>query len=69
MAITSQVSSLPAPGEMVVTRWAEAGLLKPSVTKPAFATIEKPLIVRRFGRFETVDRETLSTTLMAILRE
>ena len=39
MAITSQVRSAQAFGEVVVQDWQGAGLLKPSAIKPVVATI------------------------------
>ncbi len=39
MAITSQVRSDFGFGEVMVEKWQEAGLLKPSAIKPVFATL------------------------------
>ena len=39
MAITSQLRAAPGPGEVEVKQWREAGLIKPSVVKPVFATV------------------------------
>ena len=41
MAITSQVKSPSYFGDIAINDWQLAGLLKPSVIKPIFATIEK----------------------------
>jgi mRNA interferase MazF len=41
MAITSQVSAYPRIGEVVISGWKEAGLLKPSTIKSILATIER----------------------------
>jgi len=49
MAITSQVKSTPAFGEVVITQWQKAGLLKPSVVKPVLTTVGKRLMLRRLG--------------------
>jgi mRNA-degrading endonuclease toxin of MazEF toxin-antitoxin module len=35
MAVTSQVRSTPLYGEIVITEWRKAGLVKPSVIKPS----------------------------------
>ena len=39
MAVTSQVQLSPSYGELVITEWEKAGLVKPSVIKPVLATI------------------------------
>ena len=41
MGITSQVSSSPKVGDIVITDWDSAGLLKASMIKPVITTIEK----------------------------
>jgi mRNA interferase MazF len=45
MAVTSQVSSVDYVGVTTITDWQAAGLLKPSVFKPIFTTVEKDLIL------------------------
>ena len=39
MAVTSQLRPMPTLGEVWVSQWREAGLLKPSAVKPVFAMI------------------------------
>jgi mRNA interferase MazF len=50
MAVTSQLKPSDVPGEVVVTHWQHAGLLKPSVVKPVITTLHKRLIIRKLGR-------------------
>jgi mRNA interferase MazF len=45
MAVTSQLRPMSL-GEVEVTAWEAAGLLKPSVIKPVFTTVERHLVVR-----------------------
>ena len=45
MAVTSQMLSPPYFGEVVIARWQQAGLIKPSLVKPIFTTIEKGLVL------------------------
>jgi mRNA interferase MazF len=45
MAITSQLRPTPMLGEVWLAGWQAAGLLKPSVIKPVFATIEQRVIL------------------------
>jgi mRNA interferase MazF len=40
MAVTSQLRPNPELGDAWISHWQEAGLLKPSVVKPVFATLE-----------------------------
>jgi mRNA interferase MazF len=69
MAITSRQRSSPAVGEVTLTQWKTAGLLKPSLIKPIFTTIEKGLVVRRLGKLAADDRKALCQTLGMILGE
>lgn len=59
MAITSQVRTPLAFGEAMVADWQGAGLVKTSVLKPVFATIEQGLVVRTMGHFSEADIKTL----------
>ena len=43
MAATSRIRAQPSFGEMAITQWKQAGLLKHSVIKPIFTTVEKGL--------------------------
>lgn len=55
MAITSQVRTPLGFGEAIVTDWQSAGLIKLSVLKPIFATIEQSLVVRTLGALSVAD--------------
>ena len=59
MAITSQVRSPLGFGEAMVADWQAAGLVKASVLKPVFATIEQGLVVRVIGKLSASDSNTL----------
>lgn len=61
MAITSQIRQPSGFGEALVADWQAAGLIKPSLLKPVFTTIEQALVVRVMG--------TLSSADLRILRE
>ncbi len=67
MAITSQLRAAPGLGEVEVKQWREAGLIKPSVVKPVFATLEQALIIRRLGALGGGDRATLRTAIERVL--
>jgi mRNA interferase MazF len=47
MAVTSQMRSADYFGDVAISDWRQAGLLKPSVIKPIFTTVEKGLIFPR----------------------
>jgi mRNA interferase MazF len=63
MAVTSQIR-LPVPyGDTAVIHWEKGGLIKPSVMKPIFTTIEKGLIIRKLGTLAKADKQALHETL------
>jgi mRNA interferase MazF len=67
MAVTSQLRPSATVGEVFITDWQKAGLLKPSAIKPIVTTIEESLILRKLGRLEETDRQALQHVLQAIL--
>lgn len=67
MAITSQFQSLPGLGEVHITQWKSANLLKPSSIKPVFATLEQSLILKTLGRLDLPDQADLRRAINAIL--
>ncbi|MFZ2633663.1 MAG: type II toxin-antitoxin system PemK/MazF family toxin [Desulfosalsimonadaceae bacterium] len=69
MAITSQLRSADYFGDVAVNDWQQAKLLKPSVIKPIFTTIEKGLVIKQLGRISGNDRSSLITVLQDILGE
>jgi mRNA interferase MazF len=69
MAITSQTAPPLSFGDLHLVHWNEAGLLKPSLIKPIFASIEKTLILRKLGRIAEGDRRLLQANLEKLLGE
>lgn len=67
MAITSQLKPHAAFGEVCVSEWEKAGLLKPSAIKPVFATFEKRLVIRTLGTLDRADQKLLRNVLTVIL--
>ena len=59
MAITSQLSSSITFGELPVTDFSSAGLIKPSVIKPVISTIEKSLVIKKLGQLQNSDCQNL----------
>lgn len=67
MAVTSQIRATASVGEVAVTQWKKARLLKPSIIKPILATVEKTLVLRTLGQLETTDQSALRDALRLIL--
>jgi mRNA interferase MazF len=66
MAITSQISSRATSEEVCIESWKPAGLLKPSVIKPVFATIEQS--IRQIGVLDAADNQALRHAIARTLR-
>ena len=67
MTITSQVRN-PLPfGETLMTDWQSAGLVKASIIKPVFATIEQSLVIRGMGKLVAADAKPLHKLLAQVL--
>jgi mRNA interferase MazF len=66
MAVTSQVKPIAKFGEVEVSDWQKAGLLKPSVVKPVITTVERRIVIRQLGRLEPADRTALLKMLPVI---
>jgi mRNA interferase MazF len=68
MAITSQIArAASASGDVAVVEWQQAGLLKPSLIKPVFATIERRIVVRALGILAPRDQSALRQALTVLL--
>ena len=67
MAVTGHLSEYPRIGEVVVSDWKAAGLLKASTIKPILTTIEKTLVIRSLGQLGHQDLFALKGALKMIL--
>jgi mRNA interferase MazF len=67
MAITSQVRPSRGLGETWISAWQAAGLLKPSVVKPVFATLEQALVIRQLGALGADDQAALRTAIGEVI--
>lgn len=67
MAITSQVRQSSGFGEALVADWQAAGLIKPSVLKPVFTSIEQGLVVRTMGTLSAADLRTLREVIGQVI--
>ena len=68
MAITSQMRPSPALGEVWISAWQAAGLIKPSAIKPVFATLEQALIIRQLGEISISDQAMLRNSIANLLQ-
>lgn len=67
MAVTSQMRSSSRMGEVWISHWQGANLLKRSAIKPVFATLEQSLILKRLGCLQASDQSTLRQAIADIL--
>ena len=67
MAITSQVRRPLGFGEAMVADWQTAGLVKASVLKPVFTTIEQALVIRIMGTLAAADIKTLREVVREVI--
>jgi mRNA interferase MazF len=67
MAITSQINSVSSFGEVTITNWQIAGLIKPSTIKPILMTVESSLVIRKLGNLQKDDLQALQDLLSEIL--
>jgi mRNA interferase MazF len=67
MAVTGHLSQYPRMGEVTVSDWKAAGLLKASTLKPIITTIEKNLIIRSLGQLSHRDLSSLQAVLKTIV--
>ena len=67
MAVTSQLKSSRAFGEVIIQDWQAASLLRPSSIKPVFATIEQTLILKRLGQLSFRDQPVLRDAIAGIM--
>jgi mRNA interferase MazF len=56
-----------ATTEYLISDWAEAGLLKPSVMKPIVTSLEKTLVLKSLGHLQAVDKHGLESILQQII--
>jgi mRNA interferase MazF len=67
MAVTSQLRPDPRSGDVLIRDWQAAGLLKPSVVKPVFATLEQRLVLRRLGALDDDDQAALRKAISEVI--
>jgi mRNA interferase MazF len=63
MAITSQLRALQGFADTLLTDWQTANLLKPSVVKPVWATLEQRLVIKQLGQLSAADQAALTLSM------
>ncbi|MBA4124744.1 MAG: type II toxin-antitoxin system PemK/MazF family toxin [Acidobacteria bacterium] len=66
--ITSQLNLPSRVGDYKLKKWKEAGLLKSSIIKMKFATIDKTIIVKTVSELADVDREEIEKILLSFFK-
>jgi mRNA interferase MazF len=69
IAVSSQVRLPLLFGEVEITDWQAAGLLKTSVIKPVLTTLQKNLVIRQLGKLQKLDCDALKHMLQRILEK
>ena len=67
MAITGQLRTPQSFDEAMVGDWQDAGLIKVSVLKPVFTTIDQGLVVRIMGTLTVTDIKTLREIVAEVI--
>jgi mRNA interferase MazF len=67
MAITSQARQPLGFAEASIADWQAAGLIKTSVLKPVFTTIEQGLVVRAMGKLSVGDLRALRESIAQVI--
>lgn len=67
VAVTSRTGGPVGVGDVMIEEWREAGLLKASLIKPVFTTVEQTLILRKLGALQQDDVAALRKTLQEVL--
>lgn len=67
MAVTSHTDAPVYFGDVKLEQWKDAGLIKPSIIKAIFATIEKSMVIKKLGCLGKKDLSLLQQTLVTIL--
>ena len=68
VSLTSQASG-ERFGEVAIEQWQAAGLLKPTVIKPVYLTVEKTLVLGKIGKLQIEDRRRLAEVLPSCFGE
>jgi mRNA interferase MazF len=66
-AVAMAITTVIASGDVAVTDWRAAGLLRESAFKPIFATFEQAMVRKRLGSLAAVDLAALKKLIATVL--
>lgn len=64
LLMTSNTATLPREGDVLVQKYKEAGLPKPTLVRMKFVTIANALILKRIGKLPTADMKRVKAQVM-----
>jgi len=62
--MTSNIASLPREGDVLIQKYQEAGLPKPTLVRMKFATIANALIMKKIGRLPAAEMKRVKAQIM-----
>jgi len=63
MFITSKIDKLERVGDIMIKDWQDCGLLKPSMVRMKFATIDRSIIIKKLGIITSIDQDAIGNKL------
>ncbi|MBN8221672.1 MAG: type II toxin-antitoxin system PemK/MazF family toxin [Spirochaetes bacterium] len=62
--MTSNVATLPREGDVLIQKFKDAGLPKPTLVRMKFVTIANALILKKIGRLPATDMKRVKAQIM-----
>ncbi len=69
MFITSNISAYGRTGDYKIKEWEKAGFPKPSMARMKLATVDKKIIIKKFGHLEDRDITAIQEKLIGFFGE
>ncbi len=69
MFITSNLSAYGLMGDYKIKKWKKAGLPKPSMSRMKLATVDKKIIIKKFGHLKERDIKAIQEKLTKFFSE
>jgi len=61
--ITSQLNTLPRPGDHLIIDWQASGLPKPSRLRMKLATISRRIVIKKLGHLAATEKSRVQTVM------
>ena len=65
--LTSNLNAEPKEGDVILNKWRNAGLPKPSMTRMKVMTLDKDFILKKIGTIQDVDAMKINESLKGFL--